>query len=219
MAALSSIRPFSGFFFRWQSIILPQNMSIAALHNATTVHQDRCDSIHTLFRSNKTIANQCAPPFPASQRRLQTSSHQVARFQRPHPVTPDEVDWSKMDSLNSPYKHTFDPDLVEQLLDKVHNHMPVSDMPDPFEKNYRRCSLCRHDVYLDHKNVRLLSQFVSPYTGRIYGRAITGLCIPMQKRVAALIKRARMSGCMPYMFKDPKYLHDPQPYDVMAGKS
>lgn len=28
------------------------------------------------------------------------------------------------------------------------------------------------------QNVRLLSQFVSPHTGRIYGRTLTGQCFP-----------------------------------------
>ena len=44
------------------------------------------------------------------------------------------------------------------------------------------------------QNVRLLSQFTSSYTGRIYDRGVTGLCLFMQKRVAKLIKRARMFG-------------------------
>ena len=39
-----------------------------------------------------------------------------------------------------------------------------------------------------------LSQFVSPFTGRIYGRHITGLFDHMQKRVAKLIKRSRSFG-------------------------
>lgn len=117
------------------------------------------------------------------------------------------------------YAHPFNPALVEELLAKMENDMPVSDMLNPFEKSYRRCFLCRQNVKLDHKNVRLLSQFVSPYTGRIYGRAITGLCIPMQKHVAKLIKRARSYGLMPVILKDPKYLHDPQPYDPMSKKN
>ncbi|RUS71669.1 hypothetical protein EGW08_020575 [Elysia chlorotica] len=212
MAALCSIRPLLRSCWRSHSTISSANKNIVVLNKAIPAEGDQC-------KPPRTLEKQCVLPFPAVQRNYHTSSQHIARFQRPLPVTPDDVDWSKLDSLNSPYKNSFDADLVGSLLDKVQNNMPVSDMPNPFEKNYRRCSLCRHDVYLDHKNVRLLSQFVSPYTGRIYGRAITGLCIPMQKRVSLLIKRARMSGYMPFMFKDPKYLHDPQPYDVMSRKS
>ena len=50
------------------------------------------------------------------------------------------------------------------------------------------------DTFFCIQNVRLLSQFVSPYTGRIYGRAVTGLCIPMQKQVAKAIKRSQKAG-------------------------
>ena len=60
------------------------------------------------------------------------------------------------------------------------------------------------------QNVRLLSQFVSPHTGRIYGRAVTGLCIPMQKEVARAIKQSRAAGkahdvlsCVRYMIQCP----------------
>ncbi|BFZ05787.1 hypothetical protein BsWGS_08826 [Bradybaena similaris] len=122
------------------------------------------------------------------------------------------------DSQVPSYTNKFDPALVEQLLSSMDGDLPVNSMPDPFIKDYRRCFLCRQNVEIDHKNVRLLNQFVSPYTGRIYGRAITGLCIPMQKRVSQLILRARKSGFMPSRIKDPRYLQDPQPYDVMSKK-
>ncbi|KAH9499011.1 28S ribosomal protein S18c, mitochondrial [Bulinus truncatus] len=113
-------------------------------------------------------------------------------------------------------KNAYNPLLVQELLNKMKDDTPFSDIPDPYAKDYRRCFLCRQNVQLDHKNVRLLSQFVSSYTGRIYGRAITGLCIPMQRHVSKLIKRARLSGYMPFILKDPKYLRDPQPYDTMS---
>uniref|UniRef100_A0A183A1P7 RT18C protein n=1 Tax=Echinostoma caproni TaxID=27848 RepID=A0A183A1P7_9TREM len=71
--------------------------------------------------------------------------------------------------------------------------LPVM-MEDPYKKTKKRCFLCKHNIELDYKNVRLLSQFVSPYTGRIYGRHITGLCIPMQKRISTLITRSRQFG-------------------------
>ncbi|XP_059166830.1 uncharacterized protein LOC131949084 [Physella acuta] len=113
---------------------------------------------------------------------------------------------------------TFDPVLVETLMSKMKDDMPLGEIQDPFSKDYKRCNLCTFGIKIDHKNVRLLSQFVSPFTGRIYGRAITGLCIPMQKHVARSIKRSRLSGYMPIILKDPKYLRDPQPYDVISKK-
>ena len=118
---------------------------------------------------------------------------------------------------NTPgYANVYSPEYVDSMLKKVENDMPVFDMADPFEKVHKRCFLCTKNIPLDHKNVRMLSQFVSPYTGRIYGRAITGLCIPMQRQVAKYIKRARLSGYMPYVIKDPRYYQDPSPFDKMS---
>lgn len=44
------------------------------------------------------------------------------------------------------------------------------------------------------QNVQLLSQFVSPNTGRIFGRHITKLCEAQQRRVAKAVKRAITMG-------------------------
>ncbi|ESN99876.1 hypothetical protein HELRODRAFT_84013, partial [Helobdella robusta] len=90
---------------------------------------------------------------------------------------------------------------------------PVVSMENPFLKPAERCILCKHDIPLDYKNVRLLSQFTSPHTGRIYDRGITGLCLFMQKRIAKVIKRSRYFGYMPYEMKDPKYVTDPKLFD------
>ena len=113
------------------------------------------------------------------------------------------------------HTNAYSPDYVSSMFLKVEGDMPVSDMTDPFTRDPKKCFLCKHNIQLDHKNVRLLSQFVSPYTGRIYGRAITGLCIEKQKQVARYIKRARVTGYMPSIIKDPKYFSDPAPYDPM----
>ncbi|XP_022779070.1 28S ribosomal protein S18b, mitochondrial-like [Stylophora pistillata] len=74
------------------------------------------------------------------------------------------------------------------------------------------CLLCpmRGDVEIDYKNVRLLSQFVSPHTGRIYGRTLTGLCIKKQKEIAKAIRRARAMGFMPVTMKYLAFHEDPK---------
>ncbi|KAL5962706.1 28S ribosomal protein S18c mitochondrial [Taenia solium] len=92
--------------------------------------------------------------------------------------------------------------------------MPI-DMENPYKPKPRQCFLCRNNVELDYKNVQLLSQFVSPYTGRIYGRHITGLCIPMQKRIATLIKRSRKFGFMANESKETVFFDDPS---ILANK-
>ncbi|NWW44872.1 RT18C protein, partial [Pedionomus torquatus] len=108
------------------------------------------------------------------------------------------------------------------------------EMENPYKEPPKRCVLC--GINVDYKNVQLLSQFVSPYTGRIYGRHITGLCNKKQKEITKAIKRAHVlgkygyalefksrllsylimppsylsTGFMPVMFKNPSFLTDPK---------
>ncbi|KAK3723850.1 hypothetical protein QZH41_019514 [Actinostola sp. cb2023] len=58
------------------------------------------------------------------------------------------------------------------------------------------CVLCpkRIDIEINYKNIRLLSQFVSPHTGRIYGRQATGLCEKRRRQITNAIKRSRAMG-------------------------
>ncbi|XP_035751441.1 28S ribosomal protein S18c, mitochondrial isoform X3 [Egretta garzetta] len=63
-------------------------------------------------------------------------------------------------------------------------------MENPYKDPPKRCILC--GINVDYKNVQLLSQFVSPHTGCIYGRHITGLCDKKQKEITKAIKRAHV---------------------------
>ncbi|KAM7113416.1 small ribosomal subunit protein bS18m isoform 3-T3 [Ciconia maguari] len=63
-------------------------------------------------------------------------------------------------------------------------------MENPYKEPPKKCILC--GINVDYKNVQLLSQFVSPHTGCIYGRHITGLCNKKQKEVTKAIKRAHV---------------------------
>ncbi|XP_051476073.1 28S ribosomal protein S18c, mitochondrial [Apus apus] len=96
---------------------------------------------------------------------------------------------------------------------RQHERLPGrSDQPiqmdDPYKEPPKRCILC--GINVDYKNVQLLSQFVSPYTGCIYGRHITGLCNKKQKEITKAIKRAHVLGFMPVMYKNPAFLTDPK---------
>ncbi|CAD6240787.1 GSCOCG00008916001-RA-CDS [Cotesia congregata] len=91
--------------------------------------------------------------------------------------------------------------------------LPIKMEANPFEKEKKQCVLCRLNVTPDWKNVRLLSQFQSAYTGRIYGRHITGLCKHKQELVEREILKAQNSGFMPFYMKEPNYLHDPMLFD------
>lgn len=92
------------------------------------------------------------------------------------------------------------------------NDEPV-DMENPFKKEEKKCILCQMQIAPNYKNVRLLSQFQSPYTGRIYGRHITGLCRAQQERVEREIKRSQDSGHMPAYHKIPELMRDPRLFD------
>nr|XP_060510678.1 small ribosomal subunit protein bS18m isoform X1 [Panthera onca] len=81
-------------------------------------------------------------------------------------------------------------------------------MENPYKEPLKKCILCGKRV--DYKNVQLLSQFVSPFTGCIYGRHTTGLCGKKQKEITKAIKRAQIMGFMPVTYKDPAYLKDPK---------
>uniref|UniRef100_UPI0037E85C16 small ribosomal subunit protein bS18m n=1 Tax=Semicossyphus pulcher TaxID=241346 RepID=UPI0037E85C16 len=80
-------------------------------------------------------------------------------------------------------------------------------MDNPFKEPKKGCILC--NVTVDYKNVQLLSQFISPHTGRIYGRHITGLCGRKQKEISKAIKKAHSMGFMSVTHKHPQFMKDP----------
>ncbi|XP_063334998.1 28S ribosomal protein S18c, mitochondrial [Pelmatolapia mariae] len=80
-------------------------------------------------------------------------------------------------------------------------------MENPYREPQKGCVLC--DVTVDFKNIQLLSQFISPHTGRIYGRHITGLCGRKQKEVSKAIKKAQSMGFMSVTHKHPQFMKDP----------
>lgn len=86
-------------------------------------------------------------------------------------------------------------------------------MKNPYKREDRVCLLCKLNITPDYKNARLLSQFQSSYTGRIYGRHITGLCEKKQKDVEKAIKRSQACGFMPTYHKALEFIADPKLYD------
>lgn len=92
------------------------------------------------------------------------------------------------------------------------NNEPVK-LENPYTRESRECILCKLNITPDYKNARLLSQFQSTYTGRIYGRHITGLCKNKQTEVEKAISRAQACGFMPIYHKAPEFLADPKLYD------
>lgn len=87
------------------------------------------------------------------------------------------------------------------------------DIKNPYKRENRQCLLCKLNIAPDYKNARLLSQFQSVYTGRIYGRHITGLCKTKQTQVERAIKFSQACGFMPGYHKAPEFFNDPKLYD------
>ncbi|XP_063849400.1 small ribosomal subunit protein bS18m-like [Scylla paramamosain] len=104
---------------------------------------------------------------------------------------------------------SFDAEKLEELLK---DDIPV-DMSNPYQKEKVQCLLCKYDVKLDYKNVRLLSQFVSPYTGKMYGRNITRLCRKRQEELKSTIAKSKKAGYMAVMLKSVEFLKDPKLFD------
>ncbi|XP_014213017.1 28S ribosomal protein S18c, mitochondrial [Copidosoma floridanum] len=88
------------------------------------------------------------------------------------------------------------------------------DLINPFEKEKKQCILCKYNIEPNYKNVRLLSQFQSNFTGRIYGRHITGLCKSKQEKVEKEILKAQHAGFMPIYNKEINYVNDPKIFDI-----
>lgn len=90
-------------------------------------------------------------------------------------------------------------------------------MENPFTKEKKICFLCKYDIEPDYKNVRLLSQFQSRYTGRIYDRHITGLCKAKQEKVEHEILKAQSAGI--FLKTDIVIYHDMNNFLVFISTS
>lgn len=63
------------------------------------------------------------------------------------------------------------------------------------------CQICVDGgLDIDYKNEDLLRKFISPQ-GRILPRKKTGACAFHQRKIARAIKRARVSGILPFVVK------------------
>ncbi|XP_029799742.1 28S ribosomal protein S18c, mitochondrial [Suricata suricatta] len=126
-----------------------------------------------------------------------------------------DLGMKKLADFIKPALYLRDPKIHAGLWRSCSQYTQVAsneDLPIPMENPYKeplkKCILCGKRV--DYKNVQLLSQFISPFTGCIYGRHITGLCGKKQKEITKAIKRAQILGFMPVIYKDPAYLKDPK---------
>lgn len=104
----------------------------------------------------------------------------------------------------------YEKEIDRSVFEARAKDLPEENMENPFVRPKPQCILCKHKITPDYKNIKLLSQFISSQTGRVFGRHITGLCKEQQERVEKEIRKARWSGLMAYYFKHPEFFKDPK---------
>lgn len=74
----------------------------------------------------------------------------------------------------------------------------VSTSKRQFFRRRKVCKFCVDKIdYIDYKDVRLLSQFISE-RGKIVPRRLSGVCTPCQRRLSEAIKKARNICLLPF---------------------
>ena len=77
-------------------------------------------------------------------------------------------------------------DIQASVAAESASDLPVQEMEDPYAAPALMCVLCPRRYAAGHApqpsylNPKLLSQFTSPHTGKLYDKHITGLCSKMQ---------------------------------------
>lgn len=86
----------------------------------------------------------------------------------------------------------------------------------PYAPEKTVCVACKYRLDFNYKNTRLLSQFLSSFTGRLYDKHQTGLCDFQQHRLRTAVWYARRAALMPIFNKEPRFLKDPRLFDPMT---
>ncbi|XP_072303420.1 small ribosomal subunit protein mS40 [Eucyclogobius newberryi] len=61
------------------------------------------------------------------------------------------------------------------------------------------CPICRDpNIIVHHQNVKLLEQFISPYTGMLFDPTKTGVCMKQQKKLTEAIDASRNHGFLSF---------------------
>lgn len=159
---------------------------------------------HQLLRkilNKSTVLHQLLPPCPYLihfyQNKIIFSGYVLPRFLHALPAATNSAG-QQLSTMSDPKPSKSDEPIT---------------IENPYKKDKVQCILCRLNLEPNYKNVRLLSQFQSSYTGRIYGRHITGLCEKQHRMVSVEIRRAQDAGHMPIYNKAPEFLRDPKLFD------
>ncbi|KAK0142357.1 28S ribosomal protein S18b, mitochondrial [Merluccius polli] len=69
------------------------------------------------------------------------------------------------------------------------------------------CPICRDpNVIIHHQNVKLLQQFINPYSGTVYDPTRTGVCMKQQKVLNEAVNMARDHGLLPFQIPHVEFM-------------
>lgn len=111
------------------------------------------------------------------------------------------------------FKKTYDGHLVWKLYKRNHKSQFPSEKTRPncinsqgFLDTSYPCPICRDEYLVLHpENVKLLEQFIDPYTGSILPRKSHGLCLKQYRNLIIAIHKAKDLGNLTYDIPDRFY--------------
>lgn len=116
------------------------------------------------------------------------------------------------------YKKTYDGNMIWKLYRRNGKSAILTDRTRPncvsqegFISTSYPCPICRDEYLILHpENIKLLEQFMNPYTGKILTPKHHGLCLKQYRNLVISIHQARDLGYLTYEIPD--RLYDYQEY-------
>lgn len=111
------------------------------------------------------------------------------------------------------YKKTYHGHLIWKLYRRNHKNQfpgkytrPTCINSDGFVQTSFPCPICRDEYLVIHpENVKLLEQFIDPYTGKIRPTTDHGLCNKQYRKLVIAIIQAKDTGKLTYEIPDRLY--------------
>jgi len=123
--------------------------------------------------------------------------------QKTYKTAVKQLDQRREHDMNMPIRvDRLHPDreVAQRTFDRLHDDLCKQGC-------HERCALC--NVPISWKNTQLLSQFISPWSGRIYERGVTNLCDKAYWKVKDEILRAQDNGLLGRNYRPTEFNVDP----------
>lgn len=114
------------------------------------------------------------------------------------------------------YKKTYENHIVWKLYRRNHKHQhpakntrPYCINEEGFLKTSYPCPICRDEYLVIHRdNVKLIKQFIDPYTGEVLPTTVHGVCQKQYRKLVVAIHQAKDIGTLTYEIPDRWYDYD-----------